>query len=261
MKKTSSLTPLLKTVAYNMSAQLGCLQPSSPLSRERSHSLNQSHGKSKREPKTRTEKQVEAGSVTNTLNRTESVHDPSAFFTDHHFIRGKTLTFLLPSTSFLLFRTPPYDCYGPGWGVKIEESICQQLETLITQKIGLYFYSHLTSMAKNFGWSSNHSQRKPSRTFYQCQLDKQWSEAEQHEVFDHIVQKPIKACYFTAITWPEEEQWRCKLVNLRAFSSVLDGQKFYMDKQGTMTHRTDEQGGTNPTSLESKSWTVMGGDL
>jgi len=253
-----------------MSAQLGCLKPSSPLASSTSSSMTATTSREKgmvsnkrsfkKTQEQQSNKEMEAEKeVTNSLNRMETISDPSTvFFMDHHYIRGKTLTFLLPSSSFLLFRTPPYDCYGPGWGLKIEEAICQAIEEKVTKQIALYFYSHLTGLAKNFGWKSNHYQRKPCRTFYQCQWDKSLSE-EEVEKIGQDVQHPLKACYVTLITWAEEEQWRCKLVNLRVFHSILEGQKFYLERMSTHLQRQQEE--TMTTSDNVKKWTIVGGDL
>ena len=226
-----------------MSAQLGCIQPTSPLKQNNDSSV---------------------GSDTNTLNRIESsvqvqVQDSSTLFKTNHFIRGKTFSFLLPSSSFRLFQTPPYDCYGPGWGMMIEESICQELEKQVQEKIVKFHYPHKKPFSKTFGWLEKYTNRpakKQVRTFYQCQLDKEWSQDEQKQFFEDIKTNPIKACFVSIITWPEEDSWRFKLVNLHLFTTEKASEEFFYTKFLSPGTRRDTD-----SYWDSKKWTTIGGEL
>lgn len=244
-----------------MSAQPGCLHPSSclPETMEKKglSSTVSNRTTSKRDPKSKGQKQTEAGSVTSTSDRIDStVQDLPQLYTNHVFFQGRTIIFLLPSSAFLLFQTPPYDCYGPGWGVKIDENVCKNLEEKLHERIVKRFYGDKLPFAKDFGWVYQ-NQPKTFRTFYQCQLDKGWNVKEQEEIFFNQDSKPITTCFFTLITWLDEDKfWRYKIVGIRAFNEQIKAEEYYMQRFLQVNRKEDSDDPHN-----KKHWKIMGGEL
>lgn len=242
-----------------MSAQLGMIQPSHVPNTLNSKGSNTSGGKKKQT------KQVSSNSP---LVNSKNNPDFDQFLVEHHFIKGRTLTFYIPSSEFRLFYNIQ-DCYGPSLAVMLSERCSQQLEELVETKLVSKYYTECSRFRPHFGWKTQTIQKVPCRAFYNCQFDPQveanWKQMtngtsqgndEQKEDDITIKQRECKGCRMTLITWEDDQhQWRYRLVNIHPSESLANGLFDFM----TQEQKVKEGNTTNQSSHSQQM--VLCGDM